>query len=340
MLNAGMAPGLKYKIMRKIGLGPRIEANGWLNNPKAIQLRHQFKKNNFGLIEESLSSINGKNEELYSLLISALRQFSGNPRFIDEYVKKYPNSVHANIISGSNKIHWAWEARTGNYAEEVADKQWKHFFDRLEQAQNLLNRAVYIDSSNAEAYSYLIKTAMGMGAAQSELFTLFSVLKMKSPNHLIGHSHMLYALTEKWGGSDEDMFSFARNTFTQATPGSSLGALIAQAHIEKWSDIEDEDDELACTYISSSDVKEELLQAFNQSINHKNYQYNVLTPMFAGIFAMAFYLSGNYKMARINCAKLTKGLSEYPWYYLNETEKDTLNAGYVLDRVIKKIRNG
>ena len=127
--------------------------------------------------------------------------------------------------------------------------------------------------------------------------------------------------------------------FSQITPGSSLGALIAQAHIEKWSDIDDEDDDLAYSYISSSDVQEELLQAFNQSINHKDYQYSILTPICAGFFAMAFYLGGNYKIARINCAKLTQGFSEYPWYYLNETEKDTLNAGYVLDRVIKQLRN-
>ena len=178
-----------------------------------------------------------------------------------------------------------------------------------------------------------------MEAEQSELFRLFSILKTKAPNHLIGHSHMLYALTEKWGGSDEDMFSFARNTIHQMTPGSSLGALIAQAHIEKWSDMDDEDDNLAYSYISNSAVQDELLQAFNQSINHKDYRYSTINPLPASLFAMAFYLGGNYKIARINCAKLTKGFPEYPWYYLNESEKDTLNAGYVLDRVVKRLTN-
>lgn len=43
MLNAGMTPGIKYKTMKKIGLGPKVEANGWLNNTKAIELRHEFK---------------------------------------------------------------------------------------------------------------------------------------------------------------------------------------------------------------------------------------------------------------------------------------------------------
>lgn len=75
-------------------------------------------------------------------------------------MNKYPNSAHACIISGSNKIHWAWQARTGNFADEVSDKQWRYFFDRLEQAQTLLNRATDIDPSNAEAYCYLIKAAM------------------------------------------------------------------------------------------------------------------------------------------------------------------------------------
>jgi len=340
MLSAGLSGGLFYSFIRKIGLGPKIESNDWLNNPKAIQLRKEFKKKNFDTIENSLNGAQARNVDLYTLLISALGQFPGNPKFIGEYVRKYPDSEHAYIIAGSNKIHWAWEARTGNPADEVSDKQWDLFFERLSQANSLLNQSLDISSSNAEAYSHLIQVAMGLGVDQKELFSIFSSLKIRKPNHVIGHSNMLYALTEKWGGSDESMFSFARNTFSQSKAGSPLGVLIAQAHIEKWSDIDifDEDTEGAYTYISSQKVRDELLYAYNQSIVHKDYRYSVLTPHIAGIFAMAFYLCGDYKMARINCAKLSKGFGKYPWYYLNETEHEALNAGYVLGRVIKQLR--
>ncbi len=340
MLSAGITGGLYYSLMKKIGLGPKMEGNDWLNNPNAIQLRHELKKRNFDKVENSLDGAQANNIDLYTLLIAALSQFSGNPTFINEYVRKHPGSDHACIIAGSNQKHWAWEARTGVQADEVSDKQWELFFERLNQANKLLSQALDINSSNPEAYSDLIQVSMGMGVAQKELFSIFSSLKMNKPNHVIGHSHMLYALTDKWGGSDETMFSFARNTFSQSLAGSPLGVLIAQAHIEKWSDITifDEDSKGANAYISNPAVQEELLKAYNHSVNHMDYRYGALAPMYTGIFAMAFYLCGNFKLARINCAKLAKGFSQYPWYYLNETEHESLNAGYVLERIIKHLR--
>lgn len=339
MLNAGMSDKLTYKILKIFGLGPKVEANDWLNNPKVLQLRKDLKAGRYANLERLLDYQIYNDPETYSLCISGLGQWSGNPGFLKNYLQKYPHSSHAFIINGCHKINWAWEARTGQYADSVSGRQWKIFFERLELADELLHKAIETDSANVETYCYLIMLAMGRGDEKSDIFSKFTSLKIKQPNHVPGHTHMLYALTKKWGGSYEAMFSFARNTYKNMDAGSPLGTLVAQAHIEKWCDMDDDDEVAARVYMESEEVQQEIQDAFNNSLNHQNYQAKSLDPMYASIFAMAFFLGGEYKLARQNCARLSRGFSAYPWYYLMEEVNDELNAGYILDRVMKQIRN-
>ena len=339
MLNAGMCSSKKFKMLCKIGLGPSVEANGWFNHPKAIQLRTDLKAGKYQNIERVLTFQYENNSEMYSLLISALKQWPGNPLFLRKYLEVCPQSAHAFTVNGCNHIHWAWQARTGGRADGVSDKQWDLFYERLDSAGNLLHRAIELNKNNAEAYSYLIMQAMGLGEDSDDIFPLFTSLKIKQKQHVIGHTHMLYSLTDKWGGSHEAMFSFARNTFNNIEAGNPLAVLIAQAHIEMWSELDDEDEASALVYMSSKEVREELIAAYNYSINHKDYKPGALNPLYAGMFAMAFYLAAEHKLARINCNKLTQGFAEYPWYYLNLTHHEALNAGYVLDRVVKQLKS-
>lgn len=340
MLNAGMTYNWKYKILRAIGLGPKTESNGWLNNTKAVQLRNFLKRNQFDVIEKQLKYYWKNDPDLYSLLVSALKQWPGNSKFIKKYVDHYPDSEHSHIISGANKIHWAWEARSSYTADEVSDKQWELFFERLEEAENHFNEAITINSSCAEPYSYLINIAMGNGQEKDDLYSVFASLKLRNANHVIGHMNLLYALTEKWCRSHDEMFSFAHNTYKKTQPGNPLAVVIPQAHIEMWSyiDIFEEDQHGAYAYMSRKDVQDEILDAYHHSINNDLYQTGVLTPLYRGLFAMAFYLTGNKALARVNCSRLSQGFAEYPWHYLNETQFEDLNAGYVLARVKKELQ--
>jgi len=339
MLNAGMSGGVTYKLLKTFGLGPKVEANDWLNNPKVLQLRKDLKAGKYASLERVLDFQRHKDPEIYSLFIAGLGQWSRNPGFLENYLQKYPQSSHALIINACHKINWAWEARTGQYADNVTEKQWECFFQRLELADELLHKAIQLAPSNVESYCYLIMLAMGRGDDKSEIFSKFTSLKIKQPNHATGHTHMLYALTRKWGGSYDAMFSFARNTYKNMQAGSPLGILIPQAHIEKWCDLDDDDEMAARDYIASEEVQGEIRDAFDNSLNHESYQSKSLDPMYASIFAMAFFLGGDYRLARQNCARLTRGFSAYPWYYLTAEVNDELNAGYILDRVMKLIRN-
>jgi len=56
----------------------------------------------------------------------------------------------------------------------------------------------------------------------------------RDPAYWPTHRDTLMALAEKWCGSHDLMFAFARDTAEAAPPESGLAALVAAAHVELW----------------------------------------------------------------------------------------------------------
>ena len=61
----------------------------------------------------------------------------------------------------------------------------------------------------------------------------FDEVVARHPWHRIAHEHMLQYRCEKWFGSHEEMFEFARATAERAPDGSLPPRLIAVAHVER-----------------------------------------------------------------------------------------------------------
>src|SRR6185436_114566 len=77
-------------------------------------------------------------------------------------------------------------------------------------------------------------SARALNAPREEALERLAELRRRDAHHAYGHHMMLVFLCEKWHGSHEEMFDFARSASGQAPDGSRLHALIANAHLERY----------------------------------------------------------------------------------------------------------
>lgn len=82
------------------------------------------------------------------------------PPFFDAWVDASPNCSEAWLLRGAHGIQWAWEARSGASAQNVAEEAWPIFFERLKGAWSDLNHAIELNPADPTPFGQLIPCAM------------------------------------------------------------------------------------------------------------------------------------------------------------------------------------
>jgi hypothetical protein len=108
------------------------------------------------------------------------------------------------------------------------------FLRRLESARKDVEHAILLNPSDPVPHSEMLTIARGMQLEKGLVLEHLEHARRLSPELWEPHVRTLFFLCEKWQGSHEEMFEFARSTSNSAVDGSGLHALIACAHIERW----------------------------------------------------------------------------------------------------------
>ncbi|MGD0833320.1 MAG: hypothetical protein ABSA40_02705 [Candidatus Dormibacteria bacterium] len=164
--------------------------------------------------------------------VDSASRWPGRPAWLDRWVEASPDVALALLVRGDHAIHWAWAARGS--AWEPLPGTAGTFDERLALAEADLRRAAEMDPTDPTAPCLLIRVARGRRLPLAEKFDRFQLLVARDPRHRQGHVEMLRSVTQKWGGSHDLMFQFARSARAEAPPGSPLHTLIVEAHIERW----------------------------------------------------------------------------------------------------------
>lgn len=164
--------------------------------------------------------------------VDSASRWPGRPAWLDRWVEASPDVALALLVRGDHAIHWAWAAR-GNAWEPAAGAE-ATFRERLLLAEDDLQRAAEMDPDDPTGPCLLIRVARGRRLSLAEKFDRFQMLVARDPRHRQGHAEMLRSVTEKWGGSHDLMFQFARSAREDAPAGSPLHTLIVEAHVERW----------------------------------------------------------------------------------------------------------
>ncbi len=245
---------------------------------------------------------------------------------IEKLARQNQDNPRARFLYGNALIEEAWRVRTGAEGKKVSAKKGQTFLDLLREAELELLGSYEMDRDFTGVYAPLIRVEMGSGDREKAQ-QIYNDGRRTVPDQMDYHLSMLTLLTDKWLGSDEELFQFARENADRVKTGPLKGLIVA-AHFEKWLELEGlEADE----YFSKPLVQEEVQQAFAGMENQpKGEGFNQQFQRFLALnyFAIAFQFMGDKKTASSIYKEIGGNHTYRPWANLG------LNPGlaYMDDR--------
>ncbi|WP_079312089.1 hypothetical protein [Microbispora sp. GKU 823] len=284
-----------------------------MGDPGAAGLRSVLIARDWRSAQSFLGSVTDPDDRAF--YVNVCGSVEGVQDWIDEWIAAEPDSTLPLLVKGAHGIKWAWEARGAAVAEMTSEQQFREFHRRLKVAEDCLDEVVERDPDDVAAWSFLVVSARGRQVGREETLRRFHAATSRHPGHVHTHSQMLQWLCAKWFGSEEEMFAFARRAVTDSPPGSPLGRLVAEAHLEKWLSLDRGEDE---EYMARPDVRAELRAAADHSVRHPAYRRRPGWPEDHNLFACAFVLAGDHVAARERFEALGDLVTERPWSYLGD----------------------
>jgi len=251
-----------------------------------------------------------------TLIVEAVALNNDSSRLLEEWGLKEPRSGVAQLLCGANFSWRAWEARGGRLASEVSSGQANVFHTFLGEAEKHIQNAIKLRPKDAEPYYRMIRILLGLNGSDPQAHQLLKKVKEFHPHHLYAHMATLTHTCEKWGGSHNDMFYFARNTTANEPEGSPLWALIPMAILERsvYYTIQDDYDG-ANEFLCSDSVRNELYKAYQMSSGSDKLKETSMTPAVHNWFACNMVYS-RLKAAKDALEKVGPHITERPWVYI------------------------
>ncbi len=250
--------------------------------------------------------------------LSKLSTQTERPAWLEEWAAARPGSALPWLFRGFHGIHWAWQARGGGRASTVAEDSWPVFHARLVEADRDLARAAALDDTDPTPHVGGIQAAIGLELGLTEKQGRFGQATRRYRWHRNAHTMMIQATAAKWGGSNQEMFGFARWASSQAPEGSSVHAAVPLAHLEQWLNLPRESadgKERQARYFRDGQVGAEIWQAADRSVRSPRYQPSQWTPVDRNLFAMCFSLMHDYQAQLEQMRLIGPLVTASPWNY-------------------------
>jgi hypothetical protein len=240
-----------------------------------------------------------------------LSEISTRPIWADQWVAARPASAIPLLFRGSHAIKWAWQARGSGGASTVAREAWPVFRSRLVAANEDFSRAAAHDPRDPCPWAASLPAVRGLSLGQVEGRLRFEEAHRRDPWNLYACVDMIQLTAQKWGGSHEAMFEFARSASAQAPEGSSTHRVIPLAHIEKWLDLRNArlGNHL---YFRQAKVRSEIYAAAAKSIQSPRYRDGLPSWADRNAFAFCFDLMRDVTATREQM-KIIGSRITYPW---------------------------
>ncbi len=270
-----------------------------------------------------MASDKGDYDQLKKLLKTApsaifieLAQKYPELRFVQKYANEFPANADAHFLYGTHLVTKAWEARSKADSSKVSPDQTAAFLGFLNAAEAELHQAIRLKPKHKAVYAPLIKVQMGKGDKLSATKILKQATKV-APNQMDYHIEQLTMLSPKWGGSTEEMFTFARERAQRDVTGI-LHGLIPAAHFEHWYELDGSE---AVRYIKDKEVKAEIDQAYLEVENAElktDYYSQYQHYLALNYFVLIYFLMGNKKKSQKIFNMIDRHYTYRPWANMGE----------------------
>lgn len=247
------------------------------------------------------------------VLSSRLSAEAGVEDWLPAVVEADPDDSLALAVLGSHTITRAWSVRTAKRAPHVSQEQFAAFHEILREAEALLYRSIEADRANPAPWASLMASGRGLEVGMEVLERRFEAATTRCPANLAAYHSMLQSCCRKWSGSDEKMHAFALEAM-RGPHGEVLGELVPYAHLELWASLPTAE---RPAYIGREDVRAELREAAQRTIDKPGYVAPRPLARVYNIFADAFGVFGMYEESFAAFEKTRGVVTRMPWSDFN-----------------------
>ncbi|HYU86371.1 MAG TPA: hypothetical protein VEK80_16330 [Kribbellaceae bacterium] len=279
-----------------------------MGDPGAARLRDALTRQDWPTAREVVIAAGHPDDRAFYL------EVGGSVPGVQDWIGNWTGSDPlAQLVRGCHAVAWAWEARGALAAQYTRDEQFTLFFDRLRLAESYLYDVTTRLPEEPVAWSFLIRTARGLQLPVEDEEFRFTEAVRRHPTNLKAHAEFMQSLCAKWGGSDEQMFRFARGAASRSPGGNMLAYLVALCHLEIHLGLRGAE---RSSYVRRPDVQADLRAAAAHSIWNPAAEFRPGWPLPLNVFAMAFDLSGDRQAAASVFERLGGNVTTFPWGYL------------------------
>ncbi|MFC5183130.1 peptidase M16 family protein [Actinomadura harenae] len=254
-----------------------------------------------GDLDAGLALLAGTRDAPEDRCLAAVRLGHAAAAHVDrlaEFAEERPDDPDAQLWLGSARVNHAWNARTGEFAEEVDSVRFHAFWRRLALAGEPLYRAAELLPEDPAPWERLQWHAIGLQLGRTELDRLWDEAVRRGPALYAVHQARLQALCRKWWGSNAEVLAFAERAAAEAEPGDPRAALLAEAHVEIAVQLDRDGDTSTASlaYLGDPDVHSALARAADRWVEaSRPHPYD---PRAHNEFGTAFYYAGDHERAR------------------------------------------
>ncbi|MDX3851267.1 hypothetical protein [Streptomyces sp. AK02-01A] len=293
----------------------RPQFDPYVSMPALTALRTAVQAGDWQATGAFFDSLTDEDDRAYAS--SLVSELDGSERFLERVVAELPTAPLPRTLLADRYVVIGWRIRSSSRAQHVSRDQFRQFHTWLRRAEQLLIEVCAEHPGYALAWNARILSARGLELGQSEARRRYDRLSETHPHHYAAQSQLLQQLCPKWSGSWEALHGFARERTAAAPPGSHTGALVAQAHIEHWLELDSGADD---RYLKDPAVRDELLAAAAVSVLHPDFRGGHYAISSHGYFAAALSLGGHHAEAAPHFRALGNNAASSPWSYLGDKE--------------------
>jgi hypothetical protein len=118
-----------------------------------------------------------------------------------DWITAKPDSITARVALACVQVDYAWNARSGNYANKVTDEGWRLFGERLNEAAKTLGDAKNMDEKCPVYWSTMMSVAVGMQFPKDQFNDIFNQAIIYEPDFERYYVKRANYLLPRWYGS-------------------------------------------------------------------------------------------------------------------------------------------
>lgn len=192
-------------------------SNTSLDSQRRVQemVRQMLDAGQYSELSRVIRTVSRTDEVLFSELLNYLWPSGDSPvydqrlRDIVAWHEAEPKELMPRLMMARREQGLAWQIRGSGFADSVSDRQWKGYYQHIDDALNFLKGFRPDESTPGLYYLERVSLHTARGSGPDEFRTTVDLLMRHRPNYLPAHNSVVRHLMPRWHGEPGDSAAYA-----------------------------------------------------------------------------------------------------------------------------------